>query len=204
MAELNQGCCTDIDYKSLRAVLDPGRIGPSTSYQVSEKRWRWCACLSSPLAHVIGACATDESWSVFVCWRAQASWSALCSGFFGFPGLSPLPWQAGAASLFSCLTRSLKRAWLGSRKEEAHRHLLRLHIFWIRALGDCNDFTLLTGPSRKKREMEALEFKGAWNPRPRDWCVPLFRWKQPLQMVRDWPSVWLMLSCLRVMAIGHL
>ena len=165
MAELSQGCWTDVDYKSLRAVLDPGHIDPPTSYQVSEKRRQWWACVSSPLAHVKGACTIDGSWSAFVCWRAQASQSALCPGFFGFPGLSPLPWQAGAASLFSCLTRSLKKAWLGSRKEEAHIYLLRLRIFRSELLGAAKFCTATTSrcwqvPAEERGRWRLLNSKG--------------------------------------------
>lgn len=50
--------------------------------------------------------------------KGTGLWSALCSGFFGFPGLSPLSWQAGAASLFSCLTRRVfqRRVWVRERR----------------------------------------------------------------------------------------
>lgn len=203
MAELNQGCCTDVDYKSLRAVLWPRSY---RSIYLLPSVWEKVTVVCLPefsLAHVIGACATDESWSGLVCWRAQASWSALCSGFLAFQGFPHCPDRLECFPLFSCLTRSLKRAWLGSRKEEAQGVLAETsRSSESGALGGCNDHAANRSQQKKEGD-EALEFKGGLNPRPRDWCVPLFRWKQP-QMVRDWPPVWLMLSCLRVMAIGHL
>lgn len=77
----------------------------------------------------------------------------------------------------------------------------------IRALGcwhfaHCNDFMVVTSPGQKKEVMEANS-KGPDVP---DHVVTYssFQGKESLQVVTDWPSVWLMLSCLRSVATGRL
>ena len=121
VADLSQGCCTDVDYKSLRAVLRP-RSYRSIYFLPSIWEKEKVVCLHEFSSGSYNRCVCNSgSWSAFVCGRAQTSRSALCSGFFGFPVLSSLPWQAELLHSACVSLEVLRRCdWVRERKKPTY------------------------------------------------------------------------------------